>query len=107
MSVDDTARLMKTKGGGRSFTKDGRQIDMHNASVQDLIDAAIMFCGTPDQVYKQLTDFCDWIGGLGSLLMMGQAGHLSHEDTVDSLTLFAREVLPRLKEYQPSATAAA
>jgi hypothetical protein len=35
---------------------------------------------------------------------MGQAGWLSHEDTVDSLTLFANEVLPRLKEMkQPTA----
>jgi hypothetical protein len=35
---------------------------------------------------------------------MGQAGFLSHADTVDSLTLFAKEVLPRLKDYpQPGA----
>jgi hypothetical protein len=47
---------------------------------------------------------------MGNLLMMGHAGFLSHEDTVDSLTLFSREVLPRLKEFkQPVAqvTAAA
>jgi hypothetical protein len=30
--------------------------------------------------------------------MMGQGGHLSHEDTVANLTLFSKEVLPRLKE---------
>jgi alkanesulfonate monooxygenase SsuD/methylene tetrahydromethanopterin reductase-like flavin-dependent oxidoreductase (luciferase family) len=108
ISVDDTARQMTGRAPGRTFTKEGRQIDMHSASVQELIDAAIMFSGTPDQVYDQLTDFCEWVGGLGNLLMMGQAGHLSHEDTVDNLTLFAREVLPRLKEYrQPLATVAA
>jgi hypothetical protein len=28
---------------------------------------------------------------------MGQAGFLSHQDTVDSMTLFGKEVLPRLK----------
>jgi hypothetical protein len=28
---------------------------------------------------------------------MGQAGFLSHADTVDSMTLFGKEVLPRLK----------
>ena len=65
-------------------------------------------CGTPDQVYDQLVDFCEYCGGMGNLLMMGQAGWLSHEDTVDSLTLFAEEVLPRLKEYkQPVAEAPA
>jgi hypothetical protein len=28
---------------------------------------------------------------------MGQAGHLSHQDTIDSMTLFGKEVLPRLQ----------
>jgi hypothetical protein len=39
---------------------------------------------------------------------MGQAGFLTHEQTVDNLTLFAREVYPRLKAYQqPDAEAVA
>jgi hypothetical protein len=44
---------------------------------------------------------------MGNLLMMGHAGKMSHADTVDNLTLFAKEVLPRLKgEYkQPAAEA--
>jgi alkanesulfonate monooxygenase SsuD/methylene tetrahydromethanopterin reductase-like flavin-dependent oxidoreductase (luciferase family) len=90
----------------RSKTKDGRFIDMHSASVQDLIDAAIMFAGTPDQVYDQIVAFCEYCGGMGNLLMMGHAGPMSHDDTVDNLTLFAKEVLPRLKAYeQPRADA--
>ena len=111
LSADDNARLLKAgKPPARTFTKDGRAVDMRTGSVQDLIDAAIMFAGTPDQVYKQLIDFCEWVGGMGNLLMMGQAGFLSHADTVDSLTLFAKEVLPRLKEYKqptPASIAAA
>ena len=40
--------------------------------------------------------------------MMGHAGPMSHDDTVDNLTLFAKEVLPRLKAYeQPRAEAPA
>jgi hypothetical protein len=40
--------------------------------------------------------------------MMGQAGRLNHADTVDNLTLFAKEVLPRLQAYkQPVAEMAA
>ena len=36
-----------------------------------------------------------------------QAGFLSHDDTVDNLTLFAREVMPKLRDYrQPDAVAA-
>jgi alkanesulfonate monooxygenase SsuD/methylene tetrahydromethanopterin reductase-like flavin-dependent oxidoreductase (luciferase family) len=80
---------------------------MHGASVQDLIDAGIMFAGTPDQVYAQIVDFCEYCGGMGNLIMMGHAGPMSHEDTVDNLTMFATEVLPRLKAYgQPRAEAA-
>jgi len=30
------------------------------------------------------------------LLMMGQGGYLSHEDTVENLTLFSQEVAPHL-----------
>lgn len=76
--------------------------------MQDLIDAGVLFCGTPDQVYDQLVEFCAYCGGMGNLLMMGHAGWLSHQETADNLTLFAREVLPRLKDYkQPVAEAPA
>jgi alkanesulfonate monooxygenase SsuD/methylene tetrahydromethanopterin reductase-like flavin-dependent oxidoreductase (luciferase family) len=103
-SVEDTARMLRGGTRQRAFAKDGRPIDMYHGSVQDLIDAGIMFAGTPDQVYHQLVEFCEHCGGLGNLLMMGHAGFLSHEDTVDSLTLFAKEVLPRLQAYkQPAA----
>jgi hypothetical protein len=92
----------------RSYTKDRRVIDMKSGSVQELIDAGILFCGTPDQVYDQIVDFCEYCGGMGNLLMMGHAGPMTHADTVDNLTLFAKEVMPRLKEYkQPVATATA
>jgi alkanesulfonate monooxygenase SsuD/methylene tetrahydromethanopterin reductase-like flavin-dependent oxidoreductase (luciferase family) len=108
LSVQDHARMLRGENPPRSFTKDGRAINMHRGSVQDLIDAGILFCGTPDQVYDQIVDFTEYCGGMGNLLMMGHAGFLSHEDTVSNLTLFSREVLPRLKEYkQPVADATA
>jgi hypothetical protein len=40
----------------------------------------------------------DHVGRFGHLLMMEQGGHVTHEETVDNLTLFSREVLPRLGE---------
>jgi alkanesulfonate monooxygenase SsuD/methylene tetrahydromethanopterin reductase-like flavin-dependent oxidoreductase (luciferase family) len=108
LSVDDNVKLLKGQTGLRARAKDGRAVDMHRGTVQDYIDSALMFCGTPDQVYAQLVDFCEYTGGLGNLLMMGQAGFLNHEDTVDNLTLFATEVYPRLKAYrQPAASAVA
>ncbi len=110
LSIEDNAKILRGAARPRSFTKDGRVVDMRTGSVQDLIDAGILFCGTPDQVYEQIVDFCEYCGGLGHLLMMGHAGFLSHADTVDNLTLFAREVLPRLEAYkqpEPAATVAA
>jgi len=100
LAIEDNARLLKGQTPPRSATKDGRKIDMRKASVQELIDAAVMFCGTPDRVFEQITDFADHCGGMGNLLMMGHAGALSHTETVDNLTVFAKEVLPRLKTYR-------
>ena len=100
--------MLRGESPPRGFTKDGRPVNMHAATLDDLIDAGILFCGTPDQVYAQIAGFCDHCGGMGNLLMMGHGGELSHEQTVDNLTLFSREVLPRLEAYkQPDAEASA
>src|SRR5262249_1962401 len=108
LAVEDFARMLKGQSAPRSYAKDGRVVDMRRGSVQDLIDAGILFCGTPDQVYSQIVSFCEYCGGMGNLLMMGHAGFLSHEDTVSNLTMFGQEVLPRLKEYrQPVAEVSA
>ena len=103
LSVGDNVRILKGEGKPRSYTKDGRTVNMAKGSVQDLIDAGVLFCGTPDQVYDQITDFIGHCGGMGNLLMMGHAGGMSHEDTVANLTLFSKEVLPRLKEFRQPA----
>ena len=88
---------MQGFGPERSFTRDRRVIDMR-------IDSVLMVCGTPDQCYRQIADFIAYTGGLGNLLVMAQAGFLGHADTIDSLTLMAKEIMPRLKEYkQPEA----
>ena len=70
-----------------------------NPSLQDMADGGIMFAGTPDELYEQIISFSDRQGGIGQLLLLAQAGYLSHEETVDSLTLFAQEVAPRLRDY--------
>ena len=109
LSIEDNVRMLKGEGRPRSYTKDGRVVEMAKGSVQDLIDAGVMFCGTPDQVYEQIAGFTGHCGGMGNLLMMGHAGPMSHEDTVENLTIFASEVYPRLKTFrqpEPSAVAA-
>ena len=93
------------KGGGamaaratRVQRKDGTPITPRTMSVEDAIDAGLSFAGTPDDVFDQLRAFYDHVGGFGHLLMMGQGGYISHDDTVANLTLFSKEVLPRLAE---------
>ena len=77
--------------------KDGRRFAPIQATYEDLAEAGILFCGTPDQVFNQIKSFYEDLGGFGHLMIMGQAGWLSHEDTCANLTMFAREVYPRLK----------
>lgn len=86
---------------------DGRAVPLRSGKLDDLMAAGVIFCGTPDQVHDQVVTFDQAVGGFGNLLMMGQAGALSHDDTVASMTLFARDVLPRLKDYAAVAERAA
>ena len=69
--------------------------------MQQFIESDTVFAGTPDDVFDQIKAFSDSIGGFGHLLMFGQGGFLDHADTVENITLFAKEVLPRLRELNP------
>ena len=66
-----------------------------------------LFAGTPDDVYDQIKALSDSVGGFGNLLMFGQGGFLDHKDTVANITLFAKEVMPRLRELNPEPQRAA
>jgi alkanesulfonate monooxygenase SsuD/methylene tetrahydromethanopterin reductase-like flavin-dependent oxidoreductase (luciferase family) len=98
------AQALRTPGYGSGVAmrnmplRNGRVADVFTASVDDFIEAGIAFAGTPDDVFQQMKAFYDHVGGFGHLLMMGQGGHITHEDTVDNLSLFSKEVLPRLAE---------
>ncbi len=79
---------------------DGSRVPLYDATIDDLIDAHVVFAGTADQVFEQVRAYNRHVGGIGNLLMMGQGGDLSHADTVDSLQRFSRDVLPRLQDLQ-------
>ncbi len=104
------ARMLRTPSSSprniRPITAlDGRVVQPATASLDDLIDIGLLFCGTPDKVVKQIERFCDGIGGLGHLMLMMQGGALGHADTADNLRLFGNEVLPALKARYGKATA--
>jgi alkanesulfonate monooxygenase SsuD/methylene tetrahydromethanopterin reductase-like flavin-dependent oxidoreductase (luciferase family) len=97
-SVDDNLRAIR--GGPntvRQRMRDGRPLPT-DPTIEQYMDAGLMFVGTPDDVFDQLRRFYVEVGGFGNLLMMGQAGSLDRTDTADNITLFAREVMPRLAE---------
>jgi alkanesulfonate monooxygenase SsuD/methylene tetrahydromethanopterin reductase-like flavin-dependent oxidoreductase (luciferase family) len=74
------------------------------ANFDSAVAGGFMFAGTPDQVLKQIQKHYDHVGGWGHLLIMGQAGFLEHDETVEGIRTLAREVYPRLKELYPDST---
>ena len=46
-------------------------------------------------------EFYDKVGGFGHLALIGRSGSMTHAEAQKSIRLFAKEVLPRLKEIAP------
>ncbi|MBO9499518.1 MAG: LLM class flavin-dependent oxidoreductase [Novosphingobium sp.] len=96
LPAKDNVRMLRAGPNAiRPRTRDGNPLPS-DPTIEQYIDAGLMFVGTPDDVFAQLKQFHAEVGGFGNLLMMGQAGTLDHRETVENLTLFAREVMPRL-----------
>ena len=101
-SVAANVAMLKSGGkGGFVRDRDGNVVDQTKATAEQLMEAGTLFAGNPDDVFNQIKAFHDRCGGFGHLLMFGQGGFITHEDTMDSIRLFGQEVLPRLKELSP------
>jgi hypothetical protein len=61
----------------------------------------ILFAGSPDTFYQQIVNFYDKVGGFGHLVMIGRSGFMTHAEAEKGIKLFAKEVLPRLREIAP------
>ena len=105
-SVNANVAMLKAGPAGKAFVKDrkGNAVDHRTASVEQFMETDTVFAGTPDDVFEQIKAFNDRIGGFGHLLFFGQGGHISHEDTMDNIRLFAKEVMPRLQELNKGTT---
>jgi alkanesulfonate monooxygenase SsuD/methylene tetrahydromethanopterin reductase-like flavin-dependent oxidoreductase (luciferase family) len=75
----------------------GRTDAVRTQGMDYLREQGVLIYGTPDQVVAQIERLQKLLGGFRHLLMMQQAGFLNHERTVRSMTLFAKEVYPRVK----------
>jgi alkanesulfonate monooxygenase SsuD/methylene tetrahydromethanopterin reductase-like flavin-dependent oxidoreductase (luciferase family) len=69
------------------------------------MERGILFAGSPDTVYEQIMSFYRTVGGFDHLIMVGRSGFLTHAEAEKGIQLFAREVLPRLREIAPVAVA--
>ena len=97
-----SANVAMLKAGPRAHRmvtdRNGVQIDHRTATVEQFMDTDTVFAGTPDDVFNQLKAFNTRMGGIGHLLFFGQGGYLSHQDAEANISLFGREVAPRLRE---------
>jgi alkanesulfonate monooxygenase SsuD/methylene tetrahydromethanopterin reductase-like flavin-dependent oxidoreductase (luciferase family) len=98
LSHADNARFIKA---GKTVTHREKTLPdgspMSNPpTVDEQIANQVLFAGTPDQVFDQIKRFYDSVGGFGNFLVQ-KGGIMSHEDICDSLSLYAKEVQPRLE----------
>jgi alkanesulfonate monooxygenase SsuD/methylene tetrahydromethanopterin reductase-like flavin-dependent oxidoreductase (luciferase family) len=102
-SVGANVAMLKAGGKRGGFVRDrhGNPVEHTTATLEQLMESATCFAGTPDDVYDQIKALNERVGGFGHLLFFGQGGFLDHADTVANITLMAKEVLPRLRELNP------
>ncbi len=82
-------------------TKDGGGIDIATCSLEDLRNTGMLIWGTPDTVLEKLKEFREGVGGFGHLLFMPDCHRITHDEIMDSVKLYANEVVPRFEDFQP------
>jgi alkanesulfonate monooxygenase SsuD/methylene tetrahydromethanopterin reductase-like flavin-dependent oxidoreductase (luciferase family) len=96
-------RLYRDPGSAGSLGRPGRDSPLNRPGVtaEMAMAGGRMYAGNPDTVYRQIMEFHDKVGGFGHLIMVGKTGFITHDEAVKNITLFAKEVLPRLREVKP------
>jgi alkanesulfonate monooxygenase SsuD/methylene tetrahydromethanopterin reductase-like flavin-dependent oxidoreductase (luciferase family) len=91
VSVDLNVKALQGAFSGRTDAMRAKGLEFQR-------EQGVIMYGTPDQVAQQVKRFYENVGGFDHLLMMQQAGFLDHARTVKSMTLFAKEVFPQIKD---------
>ncbi len=76
----------------------GRTDAIRTKGMEYFRENGVAVYGTPDQVVKQLKKMYKEIGGFGNLIAMLHSGDMPYKDVAKSMTLFAKEVVPQLKD---------
>jgi alkanesulfonate monooxygenase SsuD/methylene tetrahydromethanopterin reductase-like flavin-dependent oxidoreductase (luciferase family) len=71
--------------------------DITKLTLEELIENGIVMAGSPATVRGQIEKFYERVGGFGHLLMLGQAGFMSHDQAVAGIGNFAEFVKPHLE----------
>jgi alkanesulfonate monooxygenase SsuD/methylene tetrahydromethanopterin reductase-like flavin-dependent oxidoreductase (luciferase family) len=95
--------LYRDPGSASGLGRPGRDSALNRPGVtaEMAMAGGRMYAGNPDTVYRQIMDFYEKVGGFGHLIMVGKTGFVTHDEATKNITLFAREVLPRLRELKP------
>jgi alkanesulfonate monooxygenase SsuD/methylene tetrahydromethanopterin reductase-like flavin-dependent oxidoreductase (luciferase family) len=80
----------------------GRTEAVRSQGIDFMMEQGIIIAGKPDKVAARIRRFYEQVGGFDHLLMMQQAGFLDHKSTVRSMTLFANEVYPQIRDLAPT-----
>jgi alkanesulfonate monooxygenase SsuD/methylene tetrahydromethanopterin reductase-like flavin-dependent oxidoreductase (luciferase family) len=105
-----TRSVRTTSGNGEGVTNAEKPVapailnvgGLTNMNAEQAMARKILFAGSPDTVYQQIMDFYDKVGGFGHLVIIGRSGFMTHAEAEKGIKLFAKEVLPRLKEIRPA-----
>jgi hypothetical protein len=63
---------------------------------KSLVDQGFVIAGSPDTVTERLVEACKGLR-VGNLIALLQIGSMPHELTKQNITLFAKEVMPRIR----------
>jgi alkanesulfonate monooxygenase SsuD/methylene tetrahydromethanopterin reductase-like flavin-dependent oxidoreductase (luciferase family) len=104
-----TPQTERSGGNGAATTTPGMPTPSASQNAATLIGITaeqamargILFAGSPDTFYQQIMDFYDQVGGFGHLVIIGRSGFMTHAEAEKGIKLFAKEVLPRLREIAP------
>lgn len=78
-------------------SRSGERLSRDKLTVESMIDAGVMFAGTPDMVCKQIEAFRNHVGEFNHLMFMSQGGWMSPADSAANIRMFGKEVLPRIQ----------
>jgi alkanesulfonate monooxygenase SsuD/methylene tetrahydromethanopterin reductase-like flavin-dependent oxidoreductase (luciferase family) len=95
----DGPDLVNAEKGVATASENARKLV--SITVEEAMAQGILFAGNPDGVFAQIEQFHDDVGGFGHLTMIGRTGFMTHAESENSIRLFGKEVLPRLREIKP------